>query len=66
MILRMIAAASLGLLWSVPYTSALTAKAAMPAVVKSRPMTCSETCAERFGYRGPGYRRCVWQGCGRH
>ena len=23
-----------------------------------------ETCAERFGYRGPGYRRCVWQYCG--
>jgi len=30
MILRMIAAAPLGLLWSVLYTSALTAKAAMP------------------------------------
>ena len=59
MILRMIAASALALLWSVLYTSALSAKAAMPVVVKSRPITCGETCAERFGYGGPGYRRCV-------
>ena len=66
MILRMIAASALALLWSVLSTSELSAKAALPAVAKSRPMTCTETCAERFGYQGPGYWRCVWQRCGRH
>ena len=66
MILRMIFASALALLCSVLHPSALSAKAALPAVVKSQPMTCGETCAERFGNGAPRYRRCVWQRCGGH
>src|SRR5262245_45059090 len=65
MIVRIIVASAFALLWSVVYSSALSAKAA-PVVVKSRPMTCGEICAERFVSQGPGYRRCVWRTCRGH
>jgi len=65
MIHRMIAASALALLWSVVYTSALSAKGT-PVVAKSRPKACTEICAERLGYSGPRYRGCVWRLCREH